>query len=330
MQAKQEAALRVDAEQEDNSKNKRKVRQQKRTVEVVLNTDIRISVSFKGHRKRKRLKMVLGAGSTDYLIDLWISTAMNHPDGKLVGMDEIDIALEAGWEGDAKEFVAALVRCGFLDECESGYCLHDWEDHQLYAVHAEERKERARNAAAKRWGNRKNANSIPEAMLKDADSMPEAMPLPTPSPTPSPSPTPTPLVRGGAGGDSYQMHPEWKPSQHFNVLAETSGLSLSDEDIERAKQEFIPYWLTKNRARTTGEWDLAFVKSIKSGFATTTRPRNGSSKKTARQQYMEDVGNLLEAIDETTNNGCPTRLGQAAEPLPGVRPQHHIPRKIGV
>lgn len=56
----------------------------------------------------------------------------------------------------------------------------------------------------------------------------------------------------------------------------------------------------------------------------------GSAKKTARQQYMEDVGNLLEDIDEATNNGCPTRLGQAVEPLPGVGPQRDIHRKVGV
>ena len=34
------------------------------------NTDIRIAVSFRGHRKRRKLRMLLGAGSTDYLVDL--------------------------------------------------------------------------------------------------------------------------------------------------------------------------------------------------------------------------------------------------------------------
>lgn len=155
-----------------------------------MNTDIRIAVSFKGHRKRKRLKMMLGPGSTDYLIDLWISTAMNHPDGRLVGMDEIDIALESGWDGDPQQFVDAMLKCCFLDRCDDGYCLHDWEDHQLYAMHAEERKERARNAAARRWGKKRNAGSMPEAMPNNAGSMPEAMPLPSPTPSPIPSPSP--------------------------------------------------------------------------------------------------------------------------------------------
>lgn len=60
-----------------------------------------------------------------------------------------------------------------------------------------------------------------------------------------------------------------------------------------------------------------------------TKNRNGAQK-TSRQQRMEDIGNLLENIDEITNNGHPTRLGQTADSLPGVRPQHDVPRKIGV
>ena len=72
-----------------------------------MNSDIRLAVSFRGHRKRKRLRLLLGPGSTDCLIDLWIATAMTHPSGVLHGMDEIDIALEAGWEGDPQQFVAA-------------------------------------------------------------------------------------------------------------------------------------------------------------------------------------------------------------------------------
>jgi len=63
------------------------------------------------------------------------------------------------------------------------------------------------------------------------------------------------------------------------------------------------------------------VHSKKNGTATKISPR---------QQYMEDVGNLLENIDEAANNGCPTRLGQAAQPLSGSRPQRHVHRKIGV
>lgn len=106
-----------------------------------MNSDIRLTVSFRGHRKRKRLRLLLGPGSTDYLIDPWIATAMNHPNGILQGMDETDIALESGWDGEPLTFLAALVECGFLEKSDSGeYALHDWEEHEAYVIHAEKRR----------------------------------------------------------------------------------------------------------------------------------------------------------------------------------------------
>jgi hypothetical protein len=49
---------------------------------------------------------------TVYLLDLWIASAQNHPDGILSGMDSTDIALEANWPGDPDEFVVALQEAG--------------------------------------------------------------------------------------------------------------------------------------------------------------------------------------------------------------------------
>ena len=117
-----------------------------------MNTDIRLSISFINHRKRKKLKRLLGAEGVLALIDLWLQTALNNPDGILRGMDEEDIALEAGWEGDPQEFVEALIKCGFLDQLEDGtYKIHDWEEHQPWAAGAKERSERARRAAKAKW-----------------------------------------------------------------------------------------------------------------------------------------------------------------------------------
>lgn len=180
-----------------------------------MNTDIRLAVSFRGHRKRKRLRLLLGPGSTDYLLDLWIATAMNHPDGILTGMDETDIALEAGWEGDPQTFVAALLECRLLEKSEHGFVLHDWAEHQAYVVHAEDRKTQAKNAAAKRWAAR-TAPVMPAecgehgegiaASIASADSepatgnahaksgnAPSPSPIPSPSPVPNPAPDPSPL-----------------------------------------------------------------------------------------------------------------------------------------
>lgn len=188
-----------------------------------MNTDIRLAVSFRGHRKRKRLRLLLGPGSTDYLLDLWIATAMNHPDGILTGMDETDIALEAGWEGEPQAFVAALLECRLLEKTEHGYALHDWAEHQAYVVHAEDRKTQAKNAAAKRWAVRtapvmptgcgehgegiaaSNVSAGSELATGNAHAKsgnaPSPSPIPSPSPVPAPDPSllPSPAPAAGIG-----------------------------------------------------------------------------------------------------------------------------------
>lgn len=112
-----------------------------------MNIDIRIAVSFRGHRKRKRLKLLLGEDATGYLVDLWISAALERPDGKLRGLDEVDIALMAGWTEDPGKFVDALLhpQVKFLERDDDGlFSLHDWEEHNEYAASAADRSDKSR------------------------------------------------------------------------------------------------------------------------------------------------------------------------------------------
>lgn len=161
-----------------------------------MNTDIRISISFKGHRKRLKLQQLLGKGSTDYLLDLWINTAMNHPKGILTDMDEYDIAIEAGYTGDAHKFVDALLVCGLLEQHNDGnYYIHDWDEHQRYVMFAPERSEKAKRAVEIRENKRtsKKANEIiSNEVLDDLKVGFSLSPSPDPSPSPNPSPSPKP------------------------------------------------------------------------------------------------------------------------------------------
>jgi hypothetical protein len=127
-----------------------------------LNSDIRLYVSFKGHRKRLKLRRVLGESATDYLIDLWLTVAQDRPDGVLTGWDESDIALAAGWEGEPQELVKALIDCRLLDEGEC-YSLHDWAEHQPWACNAQQRSDRARRSAMARWSKLPHAERMPDA-----------------------------------------------------------------------------------------------------------------------------------------------------------------------
>jgi uncharacterized phage protein (TIGR02220 family) len=154
-----------------------------------MNSDIRVQISFSRHVKRKKLQSRLKAEGVLALIDLWLYAGENHPDGILKGMTSEDISLSANWDGDPDVFISTLIEIGFIDESEGYYSLHDWEENNPYAVHAPERKERAKKAARARWGITdecsEHANSIQDASLSNA-------PSPTPIPTPTPSPTPIP------------------------------------------------------------------------------------------------------------------------------------------
>lgn len=183
-----------------------------------MNSDIRILVSFKGHRKRHHLERLLGSiGATRYLVDLWLTAAQQRPDGNLKGWDAKDIAIAAGYSGKPQKFVDSLLKSGFLDKDEEGYRLHDWGEHQPWCCGAPRRSEQAQKAAQERWQGRRDTPSESQHRVGDIPSAPnsesrnhapsinEHMPLSVSSPSPilsSPSPErdpePLPLVHAPA------------------------------------------------------------------------------------------------------------------------------------
>lgn len=160
-----------------------------------MNPDIRIEISFKGHRKRGKLQALLGPKSTDYLIDLWIGAALSRPEGILHGYDPLDIAIEAGWDGDPQEFVDALVKVGFLDILDNGtYALHDWEEHQPFVVKTKEREEHARKASNARWSRKRSRAEDAEGLLEVSSEDAQPMLGASSGNARGNAPTPIPIV----------------------------------------------------------------------------------------------------------------------------------------
>lgn len=161
-----------------------------------MNKDFRVAITIATHCKTKKLMRRLGDRSFYNLIRLWAYTAANKPDGKLLGMSKEDIELAAGWNGQCSEFVLALLELNFIDETDNVFSIHNWEKHNGYAFHAQQRSEKAQKAAEARWNKKNKSKGL---MLNDANSNAASRtalcPLPSPEPDPEPEPEPEPDLK---------------------------------------------------------------------------------------------------------------------------------------
>jgi hypothetical protein len=84
------------------------------------------------HRKTYALADLLALDETyaaAHVIRLWTWALDNSAEGGGIGNSARVIARAAGWPGDPVLFLEALVGCGWLDETEDGYVIHDWEEY---------------------------------------------------------------------------------------------------------------------------------------------------------------------------------------------------------
>jgi hypothetical protein len=186
-----------------------------------MNTDIRISLDFPTHRKTLKLVRRLGDGAPWVLVRLWIYVARHLPDGELIGMDEEDIEIAAGWQGENGAFVKALLDVGYLDQDDGGtISCHDWLEHNPWVAEANDRSDASRfsklsqvsramfeelQAAGVRGLSKRDYETAKRAALagkrladisnslaisSDAERIASDSIAPAPSPVPSPSPLP--------------------------------------------------------------------------------------------------------------------------------------------
>jgi len=158
-----------------------------------VNTDIRLRLSFRNHPKTKKLRFKLGPEAVLSFIWLLMFTAESRPDGELDGLDAEDLALAADWSGDPQAFVDTLVQVGYLEQTDDGFRIHDWTNNQPWAAGADERSEKARQAALARWEKKGSTTKKQRVRTKNhATSNGSAMPRAQSSNAPSPSPSPIP------------------------------------------------------------------------------------------------------------------------------------------
>ena len=127
-----------------------------------MSDDIRLKINFKGHRKRRKLKKLLGASYLDYLTDIWLTVAEERPDGNISDWDDDDLLIAASattpFKGPAHKLREALIDVGFLDAGDTlKLVVHDWTEHQPWVIGSPMRKEKNKRNAMIRWAKRDGA-----------------------------------------------------------------------------------------------------------------------------------------------------------------------------
>ena len=185
------------------------------------------------------------------LIQLWLSAAESRPLGRLTKWDAEDVAIASGWESDPDTWVKCLIEIGFVDlieEEDCSYQLHDWERHNPFVFHAEERSEQARNAAKKRWGKRIDAVSNAVSISEQCDTQ-ENSNAPYPNPNPNPKhkegPSAEPTTKYAFDGKVIRLterdHDRWKKSfSNINLdsVLESRDAWLSEQPAADRKKWF--------------------------------------------------------------------------------------------
>jgi uncharacterized phage protein (TIGR02220 family) len=182
-----------------------------------MDLDIRISVSFLDHPKTIKLKRRLGFDGVESLLALWLWCRANKPCGVLHGMDEEDIEIAARWNGESGAFVNECLTLRWLDvndpltenNC-AKYSLHDWAEHNPWAIGTEDRSNAARfnrmakthpelHEKLKKEGKKTISVEEYQSLTKINEPLTVVKESLTPAPSPAPSPLPTPPVEDIVG-----------------------------------------------------------------------------------------------------------------------------------
>lgn len=138
-------------------------------------------------------------------------------DGNLSKFAVGQIADAAEWDGDAKEFIDALVESGFLDFKTDSLRVHGWEDYQLHYDIIRERKERQKEQVRERvekWRQKNRNGAVTAGNAPVTQSNAPTLPNQT-----LPNQTLTPLsAKADPGGPSPEdLISLWNSRAHPNL-----------------------------------------------------------------------------------------------------------------
>lgn len=261
--------------------------------------DIRIKTTMLQHPKVQKLKRKLGADGVLGFISLLCFCGEYKTDGQLSGMDNDDIAIASGYNGDTDEYVDTLLSLHLLDNNCDVIAIHDWHEHNPYVSGSGDRSEQARKAANTRWNKDKSdkQDNIDNAdvMQEQCGSINQHMPSNANSYAPSPSPDPSPYPKKNT--NPVNARPTFNDVCEENSI---KGYKQSDDVL----REFIAHydsvdWKTSGGTQIVN-WRAAFQKwIIKQHQYDKQKSGRDSPPKAQKQKFGAD--GLTDAMREFAN-----------------------------
>jgi hypothetical protein len=162
-----------------------------------MNTDIRVDLGFFEHRKTRKMIARFGLESAWGLLRLWAFCARERPDGSLLGMSDLDIAMEMHVDGkvDPGDLVAYMKsdECRWIDE---DHRLHNWKKRNPWAAGAVDRSDKGRFVRLARLNpeaySRLKQQGVDAISRTDYDALTSCQRPVKPALTPTPAPAPVP------------------------------------------------------------------------------------------------------------------------------------------
>jgi len=206
-----------------------------------MSTDARILTSLPNHPKTKKLIRRHGQSSAWNLICLFLFARENKPDGVLTGMTAEDIEIACDWQGGDGELIACLIDIGFIEQTDTFYAIHDWQEHNPWSYGAKKRTEVARLNAMKRWD--KQCGTDANGTKQDASGMQVASNgnAPPPPPPPPPPPKSKPLEQQVARfTEFWNVYPNKKGRKSAETKWKARKLdALADKIIADVKNRIV-------------------------------------------------------------------------------------------
>lgn len=228
---------------------------------------IKVEQSLLTHRKTIKAARLLDidrAQVIGHLVSLWCWAIDNATDGIIEDMEDVQVA--AAWEGDPQSITSALTGAGFLDLCEDGWRIHDWDEYGGRLMDRRKldaaRQRRRRDAIASQntpehavTSNGRHADVTRQSRVEQSRAEGEQPPLTPPAPRPAIKAVDEPFI--------MQMVAKWgsKYGGEAAVRQEISdALNHKASNNWKNKQQGVDGWLRRgrglvaqtNKARTAG------------------------------------------------------------------------------